>query len=116
VTTRPPLRATLPQPFRLGGSGIGFLAGWRSLAGCRSLPGCRSLAAGRGLGLPPCCFRSGGGMRAGYRTRNEPPAGGSFTEKSGGDLLSQGISPQVPSALASLTSVFGMGTGVTSPQ
>ncbi len=33
---------------------------------------------------------------------------------SGGVLLSRGDSPQVPSALASLTSVFGMGTGVTS--
>ena len=35
--------------------------------------------------------------------------------KSGGDLLSQGVYPQVPSALAVLTSVFGMGTGVTLP-
>jgi len=34
---------------------------------------------------------------------------------SGDDLLSQGVSPQVPSAQASLTSVFGMGTGVTLP-
>ena len=34
-------------------------------------------------------------------------------EKSGGVLLSQGVYPQVPSALAVLTSVFGMGTGVT---
>jgi hypothetical protein len=34
---------------------------------------------------------------------------------SGDDLLSQGASPQVPSALAGLTSVFGMGTGVTLP-
>jgi hypothetical protein len=33
--------------------------------------------------------------------------------KSGDVLLSQGISPQVPSALTGLTSVFGMGTGVT---
>ncbi len=30
-------------------------------------------------------------------------------------LLSQGESPQLSSALESLTSVFGMGTGVTSP-
>ncbi len=36
-----------------------------------------------------------------------------FIEKTGGVLLSQGISPQVPSALRGLTSVFGMGTGVT---
>ena len=28
-------------------------------------------------------------------------------------LLSQGENPQLPSALRSLTSVFGMGTGVT---
>ncbi len=33
----------------------------------------------------------------------------------GGDLLSQGASPQVPSARAGLTSVFGMGTGVSPP-
>ena len=37
-------------------------------------------------------------------------------EKSGGDLLSQGVSAQVPSALEGLTSVFGMGTGVTPPR
>ena len=34
---------------------------------------------------------------------------------SGGDLLSRGIAPQVPSALAGLTSVFGMGTGGSLP-
>jgi hypothetical protein len=28
-------------------------------------------------------------------------------------LLSQGVAPQVPSALTVLTSVFGMGTGVS---
>ena len=37
-------------------------------------------------------------------------------EKSGGDLLSQGAAPQVPSARAVFTSVFGMGTGVSPPQ
>src|SRR6186997_2185461 len=36
-------------------------------------------------------------------------------KKSGGVLLSQGQSSQVPSALEGLTSVFGMGTGVTPP-
>jgi hypothetical protein len=35
--------------------------------------------------------------------------------KSGDDLLSQGVSPQVPSALAVFTAVFGMGTGVSPP-
>ena len=33
--------------------------------------------------------------------------------KSGGVLLSQGVYPQVPSALTGLTAVFGMGTGVS---
>ena len=33
---------------------------------------------------------------------------------SGSDLLSRAASHQVPSALQSLTTVFGMGTGVTS--
>ncbi len=32
----------------------------------------------------------------------------------GDDLLSQGIAPQVPSALTSLTAGFGMGPGVSS--
>jgi hypothetical protein len=38
-----------------------------------------------------------------------------ITFMSGGDLLSQGVPPQVPSALAGLTSVFGMGTGCSPP-
>ena len=33
----------------------------------------------------------------------------------GGDLLSQEAPPQVPSALAGLTAVFDMGTGVSPP-
>jgi hypothetical protein len=36
-------------------------------------------------------------------------------EPLGNDLLSQGAAPQVPSALASLTSGFGMGPGVPPP-
>ena len=40
---------------------------------------------------------------------------GCSSDKFGDDLLSQGVYPQVPSALAVLTSVFGMGTGVTLP-
>src|SRR5690606_7164310 len=47
--------------------------------------------------------------------RREDPRGSSLPEKFGGVLLSQGGSSQVPSALAGLTSVFGMGTGVTPP-
>ena len=33
--------------------------------------------------------------------------------KTGGDLLSQALAGQVPSALRGLTSLFGMGRGVT---
>ena len=44
------------------------------------------------------------------------PAGtGLVTNSPGGVLLSQGVAPQVPSALVGLTSVFGMGTGVAPP-
>jgi hypothetical protein len=46
---------------------------------------------------------------------NKRPQRGRLFEKAGGVLLSQGVYPQVPSALAVLTSVFGMGTGVTLP-
>ena len=49
------------------------------------------------------------------RTRSSPRAAGAAQEDSGDVLLSQGDTPQVPSALAGLTSVFGMGTGVTPP-
>ena len=54
--------------------------------------------------------------RRGKTTNARSPAGRAFdTRAPGGDLLSQGVYPQVPSALAVLTSVFGMGTGVTLP-
>ena len=47
----------------------------------------------------------------------KPPAERrAFSERNpGGVLLSQGATPQVPSALAGLTAVFGMGTGVSPP-
>ena|GEM_PF-6679735 len=47
--------------------------------------------------------------------RKQPPAEarGCDANNFGGVLLSQGVYPQVPSALTVLTSVFGMGTGVT---
>ena len=44
-----------------------------------------------------------------------PKWAGVIFERTGGVLLSQGVYPQVPSALAGLTAVFGMGTGVTPP-
>ena len=37
-----------------------------------------------------------------------------YRRKTGDVLISQGVAPQVSSALKSLTSVFGMGTGVSS--
>jgi hypothetical protein len=40
---------------------------------------------------------------------------GRSRENPGGDLLSRGVSPQVPSARAVFTAVFGMGTGVSPP-
>ena len=40
---------------------------------------------------------------------------GLLKKKPGGDLLSHAVSRGVPSALEGLTSVFGMGTGVTPP-
>ena len=40
-------------------------------------------------------------------------SGGLYSCETGGDLLSQGESAQVPSAQLDLTSVFEMGTGVT---
>ena len=35
------------------------------------------------------------------------------SRRTGGDLLSQGVAPQVPSALKGLTALFGMGRGVS---
>jgi hypothetical protein len=40
---------------------------------------------------------------------------GALQKRSGSDLLSHAVSRGVPSALEGLTSVFGMGTGVTPP-
>ena len=40
-------------------------------------------------------------------------SGGAFNKIPGGDLLSHTAARAVPSALRGLTSVFGMGTGVT---
>jgi hypothetical protein len=51
-------------------------------------------------------------------TTKSPPSeleGDFIIRNPGGDLLSQGASPQVPSARAGLTAVFGMGTGVSPP-
>ena len=63
-----------------------------------------------------------GGLEGGECGKEESPRGaarsgspGAFQKVSGSDLLSRAVSREVPSALEGLTSVFGMGTGVTPP-
>ena len=66
-------------------------------------------------GVAPGSHRSVG-KQVGERDNAHPQRGWALSEMNSGDvLLSQGVSPQVPSAQAGLTSVFGMGTGVTLP-
>ncbi len=59
------------------------------------------------------CVRAPDGPGPGRKREETPAEAGASPEKSGGVLLSRGVSSQVPSALVGLTSVFGMGTGVT---
>src|SRR5690606_9581938 len=49
------------------------------------------------------------------RPRRHEGNGAEDVNDPGDDLFSQGVAPRVSSALESLTSVFGMGTGGTSP-
>ncbi len=49
------------------------------------------------------------------KQRSPSQSEGLLQRNPGGVLLSQGATPQVPSALAGLTAVFGMGTGVSPP-
>ncbi len=66
-------------------------------------------------------WSSHGGPLAAYapprraRTNTSRPQGGSY-EETGGDLLSQALASQVPSALWGLTALFGMGRGVSPTQ
>src|SRR3954470_19123932 len=46
------------------------------------------------------------------RAKENRPRGAVF-RRTGGDLLSQGVAPQVPSAQRGLTALFGMGRGVS---
>ena len=62
----------------------------------------------------------GMGNRAGYDRlpaykvkAREANLAGFLTNNAGSDLLSHTVSHAVPSAVSGLTSVFGMGTGVT---
>ena len=48
-----------------------------------------------------------------YPQKDRLQSASGFYVGSGGDLLSRAVTSQVPSALKGLTSVFGMGTGVT---
>ena len=65
----------------------------------------------------PRCWQAEGTLRTdAENVKGGPTEVGPPLEKSGGDLLSQGESTQVPSAQFGLTSVFGMGTGVTQTQ
>ena len=50
------------------------------------------------------------------RTKGEWLDSRAGKKESGGDLLSHAMTHAVPSALRSLTAVFGMGTGVSSSQ
>ena len=84
-------------------------APWNAPAQARSGRG--GSTAGR-----PCSPRT----PASQSERDEIPSslsseGISSMRNPGDDLLSQGASPQVPSARAGLTAVFGMGTGVSPP-
>ncbi len=142
----PPRPARLRGPrLRLGAAGSGLPAASDRLAtptaGCAAARGATgrrpalasarfaALAAARAsFGHVPT-IPTGGltGVGAGRRAyRIEPPhrrrdEGAPMTmplrsRNPGGDLLSQGAAPQVPSARAVFTSVFGMGTGVSPPQ
>ena len=68
-----------------------------------------------GTDLPPTAG-SGAAFTKWLNQKATKNGGSDLNEKSlGNDLLSQGAAPQVPSALATLTSGFGMLPGVPSP-
>ena len=118
-----PMRCSPPRRCRLGATADAGLPPVRR-AVRRPIGAAPSSAGGP---TPPPPSRRGGreGSTRGHVRRCYGPATGRKTtksasrrrrsslEKSGGVLLSQGVYPQVPSALTGLTSVFGMGTGVT---
>jgi hypothetical protein len=61
----------------------------------------------------PCGYQSTFVLRQSQRITNTKPE--TTAKKMGDDLLSHGVYPAVPSALAGLTSLFGMGRGVSPP-
>jgi hypothetical protein len=58
---------------------------------------------------------AGGGTARLKAIKKAPFVRGLFTKKQGDVLLSHPVSEAVPSVLEGLTSVFGMGTGVSPP-
>src|SRR6185369_12719957 len=64
---------------------------------------------GRSVAAPRKPLTGGSSGRVGPR----PIPSRTAKERTGGDLLSQGVAPQVPSALKGLTALFGMGRGVS---
>ena len=98
---RPPRAAGVPPVPR----SLVVAAAWASL-------GQRDPSGGRG----GRAYRTGPQGSGWSATRGHPIRMPPRTRNPGGDLLSQGAAPQVPSARAVFTSVFGMGTGVSPPQ
>src|SRR3954467_4903887 len=61
----------------------------------------------------PRRLRDQTGQPSAQRRPKKRAAPGTALEKTGGDLLSQEVALQVPSALRGLTALFGMGRGVS---
>jgi hypothetical protein len=76
----------------------------------RSVTGGRSRRKGRAT-EDTCQAEAGPKKTEGPRCESR-----AFKKNPGSVLLSHRVAPAVPSALESLTSVFGMGTGVASPE
>ena len=103
----------------------------RLLRGGRRAVRCRRDAAGGGRRTPrvddhhACVLRGwlqeSGAQDTGAHNAERPgepfgsPGLSSGSNKSGGVLLSRRVAPEVPSALEGLTTLFGMGRGVTPP-
>ena len=79
----------------------------------QALGWCRSTATRtRARSRTPGCSSTGTAPTRRRRAQKEPPRGAA-PMKTGGDLLSRALAGQVPSALRGLTSLFGMGRGVS---
>ena len=111
---REPWEPALRRGGRASSSESGRRRGGRSLAGVGIRTSSTASTARTRVATLPDAAR-----RPAWPTGRENGEGEALSrlpfEKSGGVLLSQGRTSQVPSALEGLTSVFGMGTGVTPP-